>query len=443
MGRPTPLPTPSNSAPPERPPRVHYAWVIVAVTFLTLITAAAIRSAPGVLIVPLEREFGWTRASISVSLSVNLLLYGLIGPFAAGLLEEIGVKRTMAGALGLLALSVGLTSAISKPWHMLVLWGLAVGCSAGMITTTLSAILVNRWFVRSRGMVLGVLTSSMAAGQLVFLPILALMTQRHGWRAAVFTMVGILLSAIPLVLFFMRDRPADLGLRPYGDDSEAPPAAPEAATGNFVRKAFSVLALAARSPDFWLLGGSFFVCGATTNGLIGTHLIPACIDNGIPEVRAAGMVALMGVLNLVGTTLSGWLSDRFNNRYLLCWYYALRGISLLGLPYVLTESSMSLSLFAVIYGLDWIATVPPTIRLTADAFGRERVGVVYGWIFALHQVGAALAAAGAGSVRTYLGEYMMAFLAGGALCLIAALIVLGIGKTPRVEAEIRPAGAAE
>ncbi|MBI5443750.1 MAG: MFS transporter [Deltaproteobacteria bacterium] len=443
MGLPTHPQGPPSAVPPRSAPWVHYAWVIVAVTFLALITAAAVRSAPGVFIVPLEREFGWTRATISVSLSVNLLLYGLIGPFAAGLLEEIGVKRTMAGALGLLALSVGLTAAISKPWHMLVLWGFAVGCSAGMITTTLSAILVNRWFVRDRGIVLGILTSSMAAGQLIFLPVLALMTERYGWRAAVYTMVATLLAAIPMVLFLMRDRPADVGLRPYGDDGEAPPVPAAAATGNFVRTALSGLALGVRSPDFWLLGGSFFVCGATTNGLIGTHLIPACIDNGIPEVRAAGMVALMGVLNLVGTNLSGWLSDRFNNRYLLCWYYGLRGLSLLGLPYALTESSMSLSVFAVIYGLDWIATVPPTVRLTADIFGRERVGVAYGWIFALHQVGAALAAVGAGTVRTCLGEYVVAFLAGGALCLLAALFVLRIGKTARSRAEIRAVGAAE
>lgn len=407
---------------------IHYGWVVVAVTFLTLLAASGIRSTAGVLIVPLEREFGWTRATISLAVSVNLLLYGLIGPFAAALFEAVGVRRVMTGALLLLATGVTLTTRMSQSWQMVLLWGVLVGCGSGAIALTLGATVVNRWFTQGRGTVMGLLTASTATGQLLFLPLLASLTETRGWRTAAFVVGGAALSAIPLVLLFMRDRPSDVALRPFGD-AGAP--APQAAGGrNPARLALDGLKVGVRSADFWLLAASFFVCGASTNGLIGTHLIPACIDHGISEVRAAGLLAMMGVLDLAGTTLSGWLSDRYNNRYLLCWYYGLRGCALLGLPTALAGRSWGLSAFAVFYGLDWIATVPPTVRLTADAFGRERVGVMFGWIFAAHQIGASLAAVGAGAVRTYLGDYLPAFLSSGTLCLLAATLVLRIGREP-------------
>jgi sugar phosphate permease len=410
--------------------------VVVVVTFCTLIVAAGVRSTPGVLIVPLEHEFGWSRATISLAVSVNLLLYGLIGPFAAALYDAIGLRRTMAVALTLLAAGVSLTTLVTAPWQMVLLWGVVVGCGTGMIALGLSATVVNRWFASSRGTVMGVLTASTATGQLLFLPLLASLTLSRGWRTAAFGVAGAALAAIPLVLLFMRNHPRDVGQRPYGDAEDggggaiSPDEEPER---NPLRTALAGLGRGVRSTDFWLLAGSFFVCGASANGLIGTHMIPACVDHGIPELHAAGLMAMMGVLDLFGTTLSGWLSDRFNNRYLLCCYYGLRGLSLLGLPHALAGSHWGLTVFAVFYGLDWIATVPPTVRLTADIFGRRNVGVMFGWIFASHQIGASLAALGAGAVRTYLGDYLGAFLAAGMLCLLAASLVLRIGVVRRQE----------
>ena len=413
--------------------RRHYAWVVVAVTFLTLLTTAGIRSTPGILIVPLEHEFGWSRATISIAVSVNLLLYGLMGPFAAAFFDKIGVRRTMAIALTLLAIGVSATTFMTKPWHMVLIWGVVVGCGAGMTAYSLSATVVTRWFRKSQGTVMGVLTASAATGQLLFLPLLAQLSHHHGWRVAAFTTVGAALFVLPLVLLFMRNYPENMGMHPFGAEPDDTPllAVADQPKINPFRVAISGLQRGVHSKDFWLLAGSFFICGASTNGLIGTHLIPACVDHGIPEVRAAGMLALMGILDLVGTTLSGWLSDRYNSRYLLCCYYGLRGLSLMGLPFALGGPEWGLSAFAVFYGLDWIATVPPTVRLTAEAFGRENVGVMFGWIFASHQVGAALAATFAGAVRTYLGDYMIAFLLSGTICLLAAGLVLRINK-PRV-----------
>ncbi|MBJ6799853.1 MFS transporter [Geomonas propionica] len=406
--------------------KLHYAWFIMAITFLTLLTTAGIRSTPGILIVPLEHEFGWSRATISLAVSVNLLLYGLMGPFAAAFFDKIGVRRTMAVALFLLALGVSATTLMTRPWHMVLIWGVVVGCGAGMTAYSLSATVVNRWFKESQGTVMGVLTASAATGQLLFLPLLAQLSHHHGWRAAAFATAGAALVVFPLVLFIMRNHPQEVGTSRYGAEADEP--VPVASGENPFRVALSGLQRGVRSTDFWLLAGSFFICGASTNGLIGTHLVPACVDHGIPEVQAAGLLAFMGILDLFGTTLSGWLSDRYNSRYLLCWYYGLRGLSLLGLPFALSGPQWSLSAFAIFYGLDWIATVPPTVRLTAEAFGRDKVGVMFGWIFASHQVGAALAATFAGTVRTYLGDYMIAFLLSGMICLLAAGLVLRINK---------------
>lgn len=412
---------------------MHYAWIIVAVTFLTLLTTAGIRSTPGILIVPLEHEFGWSRATISIAVSVNLLLYGLMGPFAAAFFDKIGVRRTMAIALFLLALGVSATTFMTKPWHMILIWGVVVGSGSGMTAYSLSATVVNRWFKKSQGTVMGVLTASAATGQLLFLPLLASLAHNHGWRVASFTTVGAALVVFPLVLFFMRNYPKNVGLRRYGaeDDENDQSIAADGPAANPFRVVLSGLQRGLRSTDFWLLAGSFFICGASTNGLIGTHLIPACVDHGIPEVRAAGLLALMGILDLIGTTFSGWLSDRYNSRYLLCCYYGLRGLSLMGLPYALAGPEWGLSAFALFYGLDWIATVPPTVRLTAEAFGRNNVGVMFGWIFASHQVGASMAATFAGTVRTCLGDYTIAFIMSGMMCLLAAGLVLRI-KKPRV-----------
>jgi sugar phosphate permease len=408
--------------------RVHYGWIVVAVTFVTLLAAAGIRSAPGVLMIPLEREFGWTRATVSFAVSINLFLYGLSGPFMAGLMDRLGIRRVMVMSLALVAAGVGLTTLMTASWQLALLWGVVVGLGTGTMASVLGAMVANRWFTERRGLVLGLLTASSATGQLLFLPLLASMVVNLGWRSAVLLVAGVALVVLPLVALLMRDDPRDVGLRPFGEpDAPITPRPPRAAAAAPVVG----LALGLRSRDFWLLAGSFFICGLSTNGLIGTHLIPASMEHGIPEVTAAGMLASLGLLDIVGTTVSGWLSDRWDNRYLLCWYYSLRGLSLLFLPYALGSAYLGLAAFVIFYGLDWVATVPPTARLAADTFGRENVGIMFGWIAASHQLGAATAAYGGGLLRTWLGDYQVTFISAGLVCLIAAGLVLRIGQASR------------
>ena len=406
--------------------RIHYGWIVAAVTFVVLLSSAGVRATPSILIVPLEREFGWTRATISLAISINLILYGLMGPFAATLMQRLGVRTTVLLSAATLVTGVALTPLVRAPWQLVLLWGVVVGIGTGMTALVLGATVVNRWFTERRGLVMGVLTASTATGQLIFLPLLAAVVQRYGWRAATLLVAGAVSLVIPLVLLFMRERPEEVGLTRYGEPNSGTTS--EGARAPTSAGALAALRQGGRSRDFWLLAGSFFICGASTNGLIGTHLIPACIDHGIPEVRAAGLLAVMGVFDFLGTTGSGWLSDRWNNRYLLSWYYGLRGLSLLFLPFALTHTALGLPLFAVFYGLDWIATVPPTVRLTSNAFGRENGPVMFGWIVAAHQLGAATAAYGAGALRTALGGYVEAFTIAGVLCFLAALMVLGIGR---------------
>jgi sugar phosphate permease len=400
--------------------RLHYAWVVAAVTFLVLLVTAGVRATPGILMVPLEAEFGWTRAAISGAVAINIALFGLIGPFAASWMDRWGLRRLVLCALGLLACAVTLTTQMTMQWQLTLLWGVLVGSGTGVTAMVLAAVVANRWFDEQRGLVLGALAAANATGQLIFLPVLARLVVSAGWRSAALAVAAGAAVVFVIVFVFMRDRPEDLGIKPYGWSADSPrrraaPLAPLAA-----------LSAGSRNPAFWVLAGSFFICGASTNGLIGTHLIPACHDYGIGEVRAAGLLALMGVFDLVGTTASGWLTDRVDSRYLLCAYYGLRGVSLLFLPYTLAHGANSLNWFAVFYGLDWIATVPPTVRLTADVFGRENSGVIYGWIGAAHQLGASLAALGAGTIRTELGDYRTAFWGAGILCFLAALaFVLG------------------
>lgn len=410
--------------------RLHYAWIVAGVTFLSLIVAAGVRSVPSVLIVPLEHEFGWSRATISFAVSVNLLLYGLIGPFAAGFITRYGPRRVMLFAFLFLAVGVGSTALfMNAAWQLVALWGVLVGTGSGFIALVLGTVVVHRWFHKHRGLLIGVLTASSATGQLLFLPFLAHIIEKQGWRSAIFVVVSVLIAIVPLIYFLMRDQPSR-GVRPFGLPENAPPAVAPV-MGNPFSEAISALRIGLKSRDFWLLAGSFFICGASTNGLIGTHLVPACMDHGMPEVHAAGLLAVMGIFDLFGTTASGWLSDRFSNRWLLFTYYGLRGLSLLFLPHAFEPETHRLSLFAVFYGLDWIATVPPTVALTARVFGRERVGIMFGWIVAAHQIGAALAAWGAGLIRSVLGAYDNAFLISGSLCITTAVAVLLIGRTKR------------
>ena len=406
--------------------RIHPAFVVAGAVFLVLLCAAAVRAPPSILIVPLEREFGWSRALLSSAVSVNLVLYGLVGPFAAALMDRFGIRRTVLLSLALICAGVALTSQMRASWQLVLCWGVLVGLGTGTTAMVLGATVVNRWFVQRRGTIMGILTASTATGQMIFLPLEAHVVERQGWRTVALLVAGVVALLLPLVALLVRDRPADAGVLPYGADPRTPPLEPS--RQNPFANALRVLRESAHKPDFWLLAGSFFVCGATTNGLVGTHLVPACMDHGIPEVRAAGLLAVMGVFDLVGTTASGWLSDRFDSRKLLFWYYGLRGLSLLWLPQAFDAQVLGLPLFAIFYGLDWIATVPPTVRLTTEAIGVRDAPIAFGWIVASHQIGAGVGALGAGVIRSSLTTYTPAWIVAGAICLMAAVIVLRIGR---------------
>jgi sugar phosphate permease len=410
---------------------IHYGWVMVGVTFLTALISAGAVGAPGVFIVPLQNEFGWSTAEISSALSIRFILFGLMAPFAAALLNRYGLRNVTLSALLIVVTALVTSLAMTKIWHLMLLWGIVVGIGSGMTALVLGATVATRWFAVRRGLVIGILTASVATGQLVFLPLLAGLTERVGWRGALTLMCAMLGVAAFAVLMVMRDRPSDVGLRPFGDEgTRPPPPAPPPADAPIMAAALGALRDAARTRVFWILFLTFYICGASTFGLIQVHLIPMCLDFGIPQVQAASLLAAMGVFDFVGTIASGWLSDRYDNRYLLFWYYGLRGLSLLFLPFT-DFSFYGLSLFAVFYGLDWVATVPPTVRLTAQKFGPERANLVFGWIFAGHQLGAATAAFGAGLSRTLLLSYLPAFFAAGALCIVAALITLAISRPPK------------
>ena len=394
--------------------RPHYAWAIAAVTFLVLLASAGVRSTPGLLMVPLETEFGWSRALISTAVAINILLFGLIGPFAAGLMNRWGLRRTCAGSAALVSVGVLLTAQLHTPLQLILLWGVVVGIGTGGTSMVLAAIVATRWFNERRGVVLGALSAANATGQLLFLPFLARIIEHNGWRAASISVGSTAAVVAVIVWVFMRDSPEAMGIKPYGWHHTNPVPAK-------AMEPIPALFYALRKPKFWLLAGTFFICGASTNGLVGTHLIPACHDNGITEVRAAGLLAMMGIFDIFGTTASGWLTDRFSPSILLAVYYLLRGLSLLALPAMLAHGDTAqLNWFAMFYGLDWIATVPPTVRLTSDEFGRENTGVVYGWIGAFHQLGASLAAFGAGTVRTITGDYYWSFITAAVLCFLAS-----------------------
>ena len=409
---------------------IHYGWVMVAVTFLTALITAGTVGAPGVFIVPLQREFGWSTAEISSALSIRFILFGLMAPFAAALMNRYGLRNVTLSALLIVASALVLSLLMTQVWQLMLLWGVVIGIGTGMTALVLGATVATRWFTARRGLVLGILTASVATGQLVFLPLLASVTEKMGWRVALSLVCVMLALAAFAVLLVMRDRPTDVGLRPFGDQGAEPLPPPPASNAPIMTAALGSLRDAKRTKAFWILFATFFICGASTNGLIQVHLIPMCLDFGIPQVQAASLLAAMGVFDLFGTMFSGWLSDRYDNRWLLFWYYGLRGLSLLMLPFT-DFSFYGLSLFAMFYGLDWIATVPPTVRLTAQRFGPERANLVFGWIFTGHQLGAASAAFGAGLSRTVLATYLPAFFLAGALCIVAALIALAISRAAK------------
>jgi len=407
---------------------IHYGWVIVGVTLFTTVVTAAAMSTPGVLIVPLEHEFGWDDAQISSALAIRLMLFGLFGPFAAAFMNRYGVRAVIVSAVILISTGFLASLAMTKVWQLVLLWGVVVGVGTGLTAMVLAVTIATRWFNHRRGLVMGIFAASNATGQLLLLPVIAEMATNHGWRMALTLVCSVLALAGFVALVFMRDRPSDVGLPVYGETVVAPPS--KAGTGliSLLLSPIVVLKDVARTPIFWVLFGTFFVCGASTNGLIQTHFVTLCHDYGLAAVTAASVLAMMGIFDFFGTIGSGWLSDRFDPRWLLFWYYGLRGLSLLYLPFT-DFTFYGLSLFALFYGLDWIATVPPTVKLTADRFGREKAGIVFGWVFAGHQIGAASAAFGAGLIRTVYFTYLPAFFIAGALCIIAALAVISVRKS--------------
>jgi len=409
-------------------PRVHYAWVALAVAFTAILAGVGVRAAPGVMIVPLERAFGWDVSTISGAISLNIFLLGATGPFLTGLLQVIGLKRTMMLCLTILMVATGLSTFMTAPWQLFLTWGLMVGIGAGAGSVGMAAAVANRWFTQRTGFAMGVLTSANAAGQLIFLPLLALLAERYGWQGVAIGVTLAIAAVLPLLAFLLPESPAAIGLPAYGDTAVVAARDGAAPGGNPFRVAFGALRRAGRSMDFWLLCVTFGICGFSTNGLINTHLIAYCTDHGISEVNGASLLAVIGLFSLVGSMASGWMCDRFSPRVLLFWYYSLRGLSLVAVPFTAFDP-ISLSVFSVFYGLDWVATGPATFALTNEVFGRRDAPVIVAWIFAAHQVGGALAAFGGGEVRSLSGSYLLAFVASGVACLLASLLALRI--TPR------------
>jgi MFS family permease len=435
--------------------RLHPAWVAAGVAFVALLCAAGFRAAPGVLMVPLQEEFGWSRGLVSLAVGVNLVLFGLTAPFAAALMERFGVRAVVSVALLLIAVGSGLSVWVTSAWQLVLLWGVLIGLGTGSMALVFAATIANRWFVQRRGLVMGVLTAASATGQLVFLPVVAWVTGWSGWRAASLVVAAAALAVIPLVILRLRNSPEELGVAPYGAPAElwAGPAvdnpgprlpgsatlpvargpAPGASGGSPrgagpARRAVDILAWAARTRTFWALAVGFAICGASTNGLIATHFIPSAHDHGMPETTAAGLLAVVGIFDIVGTVASGWLTDKVNPRLLLAAYYGLRGAGLLMLPGLLSDSlHPSMIAFVVVYGLDWVATVPPTAALCREAFG-EAGSVVFGWVFAAHQIGAAIVSVGAGVIRDTTGQYTLAWVGAACLCLVAAFVSTRVGR---------------
>ncbi len=420
--------------------RAAYAWIVVALAFLALLVSAGLRSTPGVLMIPLQVSLGWDRATISLTAAVGIFLYGLVGPFAAALMIAVGIKRTMIGGLLLMMVSSFASLWMTQPWQYLLSWGVVSGVGSGAVASVLAAAVVNRWFAVRQGLVMGMLSASTATGSLMFLPLLAWLARLNDWRPTVLVVSIACAALVPLVVLLLPEHPQDVGVGRFGETDQTRSSQPKRAATVWL--AFEALSRAIKHPVFWVLFGSFFVCGLTTNGLVGTHMIAFCGDHGIAPVAAAGLLSLIGVFDLIGTTASGWLTDRYNPRGLLFVYYGLRGISLIALPF-LNFGVTSLTIFAVFYGLDWIATVPPTVRLANHEFGERDAPIVFGWIVVGHQAGAAVAAFGAGAIRDHYGSYVPAFIVSGILALLASIVVLAsrvreIGITPAFVIAAKP-----
>ena len=399
-----------------KPSGIHYAWTLLAVTFACLFVASALRSVPGIIMLSLEHEFNWNRETISGAVSVNLLLFGLAGPFLGRLMDLYGTKAITLIMITLVTLGAGGSIFMKEPWQLYLCWGVIIGAGSGGTSIVMGSAVVNRWFQERRGLALGILGAAFSSGQLIFTPLIMNINVNYGWRAATLFLALLLgLLVLPLVMIFMADDPALKGLQPYGATEAAVSVIPP--DPNPMRSAMAC-------SQFWLLAFSFGICGFTTSGLLQTHLIAHGVEHGFPEMTMGVSLGLMGATDIMGTILSGWLCDRFGKRWPLAIYYTLRGISLMLLPYV--ESTGQLMAFSVVYGLNWLSTVPATSALTSDLFGKQNVGVVFGWICFAHQVGAALASYGAGYLHHLAGNYTLAFMTSGLFALVATGLVLTI-----------------
>jgi predicted MFS family arabinose efflux permease len=419
--------------------RIHPAWFVAVTAFVALVGAAGFRAAPGALFVPLHDEFGWSTSIMSLAVSINLLLYGLTAPFAAALMDKFGIRKVTTVALLMVSLGSGLTVFMTESFQLLITWGVLIGLGTGSMAMVFAATIANRWFIERRGLVMGILTAGGATGQLVFLPIVAALAENVGWRTASLVIAGAALLVVPLVIRFIGDFPEDRSLSPYGAPADWAP--PLRETGGAAKRATDALRAAARVPAFWALAAAFAICGATTNGLVGIHFIPSAHDHGMDQTTAASLLAVVGIFDIAGTVASGWFTDRYDPRLLLAGYYAFRGVGLVLLPTLLSSSVRpSIVAFVVIYGLDWVATVPPTVALCREIFGDQGT-IVFGWVFAAHQLGAAAAALVAGVIRDQTGSYSLAWFGGAGLCAVAAVLswILGSSrKRAAVRASLTP-----
>ncbi len=403
--------------------KIHPAWIIAVVTFFTLFATAGFRSAPSVLILPLEEDLGWRRDVISAAVAVNVLFFGFTAPFAAALMERFTVRKVVMAALFTVGTGALGTIWMTKSWHFMLLWGVVVGIGTGSMALVFAATIANRWFVKKRGLVVGILTAATASGQLVFLPSLSKLAIDPGWRTSSLVIALAAYLMVPMIYFLLKESPESINTMPYGAASDWQP--PVLDKGNAARNAIDSLKAAMKVRNFWYLSGSFFVCGLSTSGLIGTHFIPAAHDHGMVTVTAASLLALIGVFDVVGTIFSGVLTDRIDPRKLLFFYYFTRGLSLFLLPSILFSTLHASTLvFIIFYGLDWVATVPPTVLLCRQVLRPDKGAIIYGWVFAAHQVGGSIAALGAALLRVKFGDYASAFYITGLLCVITSYFVL-------------------
>ena len=406
--------------------RIHPAWIVLGALTLCLLASTGIRAVFGVYIKPMEAEFGWSRGALSMAAALSLLLLGAVGPFAGRLADRWGPRRVIVFALIVLGIGSILSSFVTRLWHIYLTAGVLMAAGAGGAALSTGSAVVARWFDKRRGLAMGLAAGGMSAGQLIVIPLATVLTLTYGWRSSFLWLgIGLLVLVVPLGAWLVRNTPEERGVRALGAQGPVQTAAQQAAAQQAGRVSISE---AAQTLPFWLLMSTFFVCGYTSNGMVLTHFMPHAMDHNFTAMQASSALGVMGAMNIIGTIGSGWLCDRFGRRGPLATYYFIRGISLLFLLYV--WDLQSLHLWAAIFGLNYISTVPPTTTLTANIYGRFSVGELSGWIFFAHQVGAALGAALAGWIFEWTGSYSSAFVSAAILGFVAAGLAMMIREEP-------------